>query len=87
MRAVSTVRLPRRTPPQAPTARRTASKDWSVPVPAFPNYSRPSLRHALRLAVANSLSTCSSRLIKSTNAAVLFAALATYIQYPTTRLK
>ncbi len=78
MRDVSTVRLPRRTPPQAPSDRRTSSKDRSVPVRPFPNSSRPVLRiQALRLAVENSLSTCSSGLIRSTMVAVLFAALAT----------
>jgi hypothetical protein len=70
MRATSTVLLPLRKPPYAPTDRRVCSNGRSLPVPVdLTNRLLSPCNRALRLARANSLSTCSAVLINSTIAA------------------
>jgi hypothetical protein len=76
MRDSSIVALPRRMPPKARIDRRCSSKERSVRVPLLRrNVARSPRILALRLAAVSSLSTCSSRLIRSTIAAVLFGTL------------
>ena len=76
MRDSSTVALPRRMPPKARIDHRCSSKERSVRVPLLRrNVARSPRILALRLAAVNSLSTCSSRLIRSTIGAVLFGTL------------
>ena len=80
MRDISTVVLPRQMPPYARDDRRCSSKERSVRVAGFlRNFARSRRILALRYATVNSLSTCSSRFIRSTIAAVLLVTLVALI--------
>jgi hypothetical protein len=78
MRDNSTVDLPRQTPPKARLERRSSSNERRVRALGFlHNFALSQRNLALRLAAVNSLSTCSSRLIRSTIVAFFLGTLVT----------